>query len=102
MRKLSIALLIGLFILGTAPSLLADDTTHSCTKAEKSCCKDKADCCKDNAECCKAGKACCDDANCCKVAEDGTHTCAMKHADGTACAGSSCCKDKSCATKKTS
>jgi hypothetical protein len=104
MRYLSIVILISLLVLATAPvPLLADEPAHSCAKAEKSCCKEGADCCKTaDAKCCKADKACCDDANCCTTKEDGTHTCAMKHADGTNCAGSSCCKDKSCAAKKTS
>lgn len=102
MRHLSIVSLMVLVVLGAAPvSLLAEESAHSCAKAEKSCCKEKADCCKDNADCCKADKACCDDANCCTTAADGTHTCAMKHADGTACSHS-CCKDKSCSTTKTS
>jgi len=102
MRPISIVILMVLVVLGTAPvSLLAEESAHSCAKAEKSCCKEKADCCKDNADCCKADKACCDDAKCCTTAADGTHTCAMKQGDGTACAHS-CCKEKGCATRKTS
>jgi hypothetical protein len=85
MRQISIVILISFLALATAPvPLLADEPGHSCAKAEKSCCK--------------AEKA---DANCCATAADGTHACSMKHADGTACAGSTCCKDKSCAVKKT-
>lgn len=104
MRHLSIVILIGLIAFATAPAqLLADGATHSCAKAEQSCCKEKADCCKTaGAECCKSANACCNDANCCAIAAGGTHQCAMKHADGTSCASSACCKDKSCATKKTS
>ena len=103
MRHLSIVILISLIAIATAPvSLLADEPAHSCAKAEKTCCKEKADCCKAaDAECCKTNKSCCNDANCCTTSADGTHTCAMKHDDGTACAGSTCCKDKSC-EKKTS
>jgi hypothetical protein len=102
MRHLSIAILITLIVFATAPAnLLADEPTHSCPKVEKSCCKEQADCCKTaDAECCKTAKACCDDKNCCTTAADGTHQCSMKHADGKCC-GSDCCKDKSCAPKKT-
>jgi hypothetical protein len=104
MRSLSIVVLITLIALVTTPvPLLAEEPAHSCSKGEKSCCKEKAESCKTtDAQCCKAGEACCNDAKCCTTATDGTHTCAMKHADGTDCAGSSCCKDKSCETKKTS
>ena len=97
MRRLSILILIALITLAAPVALAADESTHSCTKTEKSCCKEKADCCKTaDAECCKAAKTCCSDDKCCTAAADGTHTCTMKHADGTACDAASCCKDKSC------
>ncbi|MDT5014231.1 MAG: hypothetical protein QOD39_391 [Mycobacterium sp.] len=89
MRHLSILILISLVAFGTAAA-----PGHSCAKP---------DCCKTaDAACCKAAKACCNDADCCTTAADGTHQCAMKHADGTACASSTCCKEKSCETKKSS
>ncbi len=104
MRQLSILTLVVLFVLSlVATPLLADEpASHSCATVEKVCCKKSEDCCKKaDAACCKEAKACCDDADCCKTAADGTHTCAMKHADGTACATSSCCKEKGCDAKKT-
>jgi len=105
MRRISILIIVSLFVLSfsTTPLLADEHANHSCGKAEKSCCTKNEDCCKTkDAECCKAEKACCNDTACCKKAEDGTHTCAMKHADGTACASTSCCKEKSCDMKKTS
>ena len=97
MRRFFILILAALIVVafGATPLIAGDHTTHSC-KMEKSCCKEKADCCKTaDAKCCADSKTCCDDADCCKTAADGSHSCAMKHADGSACTHS-CCKDKSC------
>jgi len=94
MRRLSILVLVLFALAFVATPLLAEEA-HSCVKAEKSCCQKDAECCKDaSAACCKEAKACCNDAECCKTAADGTHTCSMKHADGTTCA-TACCKSKS-------
>jgi hypothetical protein len=93
MRRLSILVLV-LFALSFVATPLLAEEAHSCANAEKSCCKKDAECCEDaSAACCKEAKACCNDAECCKAAADGTHTCSMKHADGTACA-TACCKSK--------
>jgi hypothetical protein len=101
MRRLSILVVILFTLSFAAMPLLAGE--HTCVKSDKSCCTKDAECCKDaNAACCKEAKACCSDAECCKTAADGTHTCAMKHADGSACTSSTCCKHKSCDMKKTS
>jgi hypothetical protein len=100
MRRLSILALV-LFTLSFVAAPLLAEEAHSCVKAEKSCCKKDEACCKDaSAACCKEAKACCNDAECCKIAADGTHTCSMKHADGTACATESCCKSKSCQSSR--
>jgi hypothetical protein len=104
MRHLSILTLVALFVVSLgATAVVADEpASHSCAKVEKDCCKKNEDCCKKaDAACCKEAKACCDDADCCKTAADGTHTCAMKHADGSVCAKASCCTGKSCEAKKT-
>lgn len=78
MRKVSIVL-IALVILGISAAVLANDTTHSCTPAEKACCKD---CCKDGAACCKDGKSCCGE-------------------DKKCCTKDTCCKENCCTPKKT-
>jgi len=96
MRHLSILVLVLFTLSFTAMPLQAgDDTSHACAKAEKICCQ------KD-AQCCKEAKACCTDVECCQIAADDTHTCTMKHADDSACASMSCCKEKACDVKKTS
>src|ERR1051325_7010677 len=103
MRRLSIPVVILFALSFVALPLLASDHTHSCAKAEKSCCVKDAECCKDaDAACCKDAKACCSDTECCTTSADGTHTCAMKHADGSACKSAACCKHQGCDVKKTS
>jgi len=102
MRRLFVVTLATLLVLslGVTPLIADDHSSHSCAKTEKSCCKEKADCCKiADAKCCSDTKACCDDATCCKVAEDGSHSCTMKTADGSACKASCC--EKGCNAKKT-
>ena len=103
MRRLFVMILATLLMLafGATPLLAGDSSSHSCKKAGKTCCSEKADCCKvADAKCCADTKACCDDATCCKVAEDGSHSCTMKTADGSACKAPCC--EKGCAAKKTS
>jgi len=100
MRRFSTLLLVGVLALAfvNLPLLAAEE--HSCMKADKACCKEMKDCCKDAEGACCAKGACCDDAKCCTTAADGTHSCAMKHADGEKCTHS-CCKDAaSCHTHK--
>jgi len=101
MRRISILALIVMVALTFTTSLLAGEhATHSCKMAEKACCKEAAECCKAaDAACCKEAAACCSDSECCKTAADGTHQCAMKHTDGSACTHT-CCKEKSCTPKK--
>ena len=98
MRTIQRIALAAVMVLGIAVTpLLAhhtEETTnaHSCDMA-KACCTKDAECCKTgDADCCKKAEGCCSDKECCKTAADGTHTCAMKHADGEKC-GATCCKE---------